>query len=108
MHTIFTNGGLVLDKAEAGRAVCCCEYFWGRYTWLLKRSWSMGVRNYGIYFKFHALWRIAYHSKYFNRTKIWCYECEDFMHVVVSAAKARVAGSQLRTVGNKVLSNWLL
>ena len=39
---------------------------------------------------------------------IWAYEPEDFMRVMVTAARSCVAGTAMPLVGNKVLQNFLL
>ena len=108
MYRIFMAGPLVIPQHDADRALQCLEYFWGHYSWLLKRALSQGFRLYGLYFKFHALWHIVDHSRFINPKRVWCYEFEDFMHVVVTAAKACIAGSPMKIIGNKVLENWLL
>ena len=108
MYSAYANGGMFLEPQVAETALHNFELFLLHYNWLLKFSLSKGVRRYGIYFKFHAMWHIADHAKWMNPCHTWCYDFEDFMAQMVGAAKACIAGSPMHLIGSKVLQNYLL
>ena len=108
MYTIFKNGDMFLERAEAERALECVDAFYEHYAWLLQYNLEKARLNYPIVPKLHMLWHIAYLSRFLNPVKTWAYEWEDFMNTLVTAAKACLAGSQMKLVGNKVMHHFFL
>ena len=108
MYTIFKNGGMFLPRQQARRARECIDEFFGHWAWLLHYNIDRGELNYPINFKLHSLYHIADLSCYLNPTYTWAYEWEHFMHVVIRAAKACMAGSRMAIIGNEVMQNFYL
>ena len=78
------------------------------YPWLLHYSLGRDELRYTIVPKLHYMWHIAYLSRYLNPRFCWAYPFEDFMNTLVVAAKANLAGSPMKLIGNKVLDNFYM
>ena len=81
-----------------------CEH----YAWLAQDAVDKNHLVYPILPKHHMLYHIVDLGRWLNPTSWWCYDAEDFMHVVVTTAKSSIAGSPMHIVGNKALQNALL
>ena len=93
---------------DSAAALNLYETFLLHYQWLLKGSLTNGVRRYGFYYKFNNMLHIVEQSKWLNPVHTWCYDFEGFMHQVVAAGRACIAGSSMEIIGSKVLQNFLL
>ena len=53
-------------------------------------------------------WHCVHLARFLNPTVAWCYEFEDFVGVMITCARACMAGSNVRIVGRKCLENFTL
>ena len=83
----------------------CYDTFLEHYVWLLHHNLDNEKLRYPVVVKFHMMWHIVHISRYINPRFCWAYEFEDAMNTLVLAAKASLAGSPMKLIGNKVLEN---
>ena len=108
VYEILQSGDVIMNSVASQNALNSYEVFLLHYHWLLKRSLCNGIRRYGFYFKFHNMWHILEAARWINPCHTWCYDFEGFMHNVVAAGRACVAGSSMEIIGSKILQNFLL
>ena len=108
MYKVFKDNGMFLSKEQAAAALESVDTFDEHYAWLVHHGIANNRLLYPIVPKLHMMWHIADLSKWLNPTAIWCYDAEDYMHVVVTTARACIAGTPMHQVGNNVLQNYCL
>lgn len=94
-----------MERDQALRAMECYDTFLEHYVWLLHHNLDNEKLRYPVVTKFHMMWHIVHISRYINPRFCWAYEFEDAMNTLVLAAKASLAGSPMKLIGNKVLEN---
>ena len=108
MYRIFKAHGMFLPEAASSEAFWHCQEFLEEYSWLLHDALDRGLQFYPPHVKVHAMYHIAFFSRYFNPRFGWAYEGEDFMNTIVTSGKACVAGTPMQLIGNKVMENFRL
>ena len=109
MYGIIKNGDIFLDEARFRELRAHADVFCLHYRWLTHDSINrLCVMRYHIVFKHHHFIHVVDAAQWMNPRATWCYTFEDFMGILVTSAKACIAGSSMRIIGNKVLENWLL
>ena len=108
MYHIFAMAPMFLSEAESTAALESVNTYYEHHTWLLHNALANNRLLYNVVPKTHYLWHIAFLSRWMNPRYLWCYDAEDFMHVIVATSKACIAGSPMMIVGNKVMENFSL
>ena len=85
-----------------------CETFLVHYNFLVHYGAENDQLHYNVAMKFHMMWHMCDHARFLNPKCLWTFEFEDFVGVVITAAKGCMHGSALNKVGRKVLDNFLL
>ena len=68
----------------------------------------MGWWGYAKRQQFHVLWHLCYFAKFLNPRSLHCYNFEDFIGRMVTAAKACLASTPMYRLGDKVMQNFRL
>ena len=84
------------------------DHFLIHYHWLMHAAIARKVRLYPLHLKHHNLWHIAHYGRFLNPARIWCYDFEDFMSVIIQIGKSCLAGSSMKIIGNKIVENYTL
>jgi len=105
MYRVFKAHGMFLPEAASSEAFWHCQEFLEEYSWLLHDALDRGLQVYPPHVKVHAMYHIAFFSRYFNPRFGWAYEGEDLMNTIVTSGKACVAGTPMQLIGNKVMEN---
>ena len=108
IYDIFKASGNFLPRAKADEALEHLHDFYEHYAWMAHAAIREGKFRYPITTKMHELYHIVDLARWFNPCKIWCYEFESFMHVIITITKNCTAGSRMAIIGNKFIENYLL
>ncbi|CAK0824589.1 unnamed protein product [Prorocentrum cordatum] len=108
IYKMYKDNGMFLSRAAFVETKDLLDTFYEHYAWLAQDAVNRDRLLYPILPKHHMLYHIVDLGRWLNPTALWCYDAEDFMHVIVTTAKSCVAGSPMYIIGNKVLENALL
>ena len=98
---------MFLSKSAADLVMEYIDVF-EHYSWMCQAAIARGENFFPIVSKVHYLYHICESSRFLNPAKVWTYEFESFMHIVIQTSKNCLAGSSMAILGNKFLENYLL
>ena len=107
-YRIVRDSPMVPSPEQASQMKRAVETHLVHSNWLLDNAVKLGYLAYPIQLKHHMLWHLADLGQFQNPRVAWCYDFEDWVGDVITAAKACMAGTPMHLVGNKVVQHFLL